>query len=515
MSFAFATAAEGRPANRSLVTICVMLATIMQALDTSIANVALPHMQGSLSATQDQIAWVLTSYIVAAAIATPLTGWLAGRIGRKRLFLAGIVGFTLSSLLCGVAQSLEQIVAYRLLQGVFGAVLVPVSQAILLDVYPRERHGQAMAIWGAGIVVAPILGPTLGGWLTDTYTWRWVFLINLPVGMLTIAGVWAFVSETALDRDRPFDFFGFAMLSLAVGALQLMLDRGEGNDWFGSTETWIELGLAISGLWVFIVHAATAEHPFVSLALFKDRNFVAGSVLMFMIGILLYGTLALLPELLQDVLGYPVMTAGMVLAPRGMGTLVAMALVGRLSGRFDARLLLLMGFAVTAYSLWRMTAYSIDMDKWPILTTTIAQGFGLGLVWVPLTATSFATLPARLRTEASAFSSLVRNVGGSIGIAIGENVLVRNIQINHASIAEHVSPYNPALSMPSVQHAWNLHTMSGLASLNYEITQQAKMIAYIDVFQLLMIMTVILIPLLLLLTDTRGSANSGAHVALD
>ncbi|HUB96910.1 MAG TPA: DHA2 family efflux MFS transporter permease subunit [Stellaceae bacterium] len=515
MSFSFASAAEGRPANRGFVTVCVMLATIMQALDTSIANVALPHMQGSLGATQDQIAWVLTSYIVAAAVATPLTGWLAGRYGRKRLFLAAIIGFTVSSLLCGVAQSLTEIVIDRLLQGVFGAALVPVSQAILLDVYPRERHGQAMAVWGAGIVVAPILGPTLGGWLTDTYTWRWVFLINLPVGVLTVAGVWAFVSETALDRDRPFDFFGFAMLSLAIGALQMMLDRGETNDWFGSTETWIELALAVASLWVFIVHAATTDHPFVSLALFRDRNFVAGSVLMFLIGILLYGTLALFPELLQDVMGYPVMTAGMVLAPRGIGTLLAMLVVGRLTGRFDARLILLVGFAVTAYSLWRMTGYSVAMDMRPVLGSTIIQGFGLGLVWVPLSTASFATLPARFRTEASAFSSLVRNVGGSVGIAVGENVLVRNVQINHASLAEHANPFNPMLSIPSVQHAWNLHTTSGLASLNFEITQQAKMIAYNDVFQLLMILTLTLIPLLLMLTDTRGKGGSDAHVALD
>ncbi len=298
---------------RTLVTICVMLATIMQALDTSIANVALPHMQGSLQATQDQIAWVLTSYIVAAAIATPLTGWLAGRFGRKRLFLACVLGFTVASLLCGIAETLAQMVFYRLMQGVFGAALIPLSQATLLDVYPRERHGSAMAIWGSGIVVAPILGPTLGGWLTDTYTWRWVFYINLPVGILTIVGIWFFVAETATDRDRPFDFFGFATLSLCIGALQMMLDRGETNDWFGSTETWIELGLCITGLWVFLVHAATAEHPFISLALFKDRNFVAGSMLMFLIGILLYGTLALLPPLLQDLMNYPVVTTGLVL----------------------------------------------------------------------------------------------------------------------------------------------------------------------------------------------------------
>jgi DHA2 family multidrug resistance protein len=511
----FDYAARGKTAPRSLVTICVMLATIMQALDTSIANVALPHMQGSLSATQDQIAWVLTSYIVAAAIATPLTGWLAGRYGRKRLFLFSIVGFTFASLLCGIAQDLTQIVLYRLLQGLFGAALVPVSQAILLDVYPRERHGAAMAIWGAGIVAAPILGPTLGGWLTDTYSWRWCFLINLPVGVLTVAGVYAFVSETALDKERPFDFFGFAMLSLGIGALQMMLDRGETNDWFGATETWIELGLAIMGFWVFIVHAATAEHPFISLALFKDRNFAAGNILMFLIGFLLYGTLALFPPLLQQLMNYPVVLTGNVLAPRGIGTLCAMAVVGRITGRMDARLILLLGFAVTAYSLWRMTGYSLDMDIWPVISITILQGFGLGMVWVPLSTASFATLPARYRTEGSAFNSLVRNLGGSMGIAIGENILVRSIQTNHAWIAESANPYNPMMQVPAIQHAWNMHTIPGLAALNGEITRQATMIGYVDVFVLLMFLTIGLIPLLLLLKDTRGAAQGGAHAALD
>jgi len=500
--------------NRTLITICVMLATIMQALDTSIANVALPHMQGSLQATQDQIAWVLTSYIVAAAIATPLTGWLAGRYGRKRLFLVCVVGFTAASVLCGVAETLAQMVFYRLLQGVFGAALIPLSQATLLDVYPRERHGSAMAIWGAGIVVAPILGPTLGGWLTDTYTWRWVFYINLPIGLLTIAGIALFVGDTARDRERPFDFFGFATLSLFIGALQMMLDRGETNDWFGATETWIELGLAIAGLWVFLVHAATAEHPFVSLALFKDRNFIAGSVLMFLIGILLYGTLALLPPMLQDLMNYPVVTTGLVLGPRGIGTLVAMGVVGRLTGKVDARLLLGVGFSVTAYSLWRMTGYSLYMDMWPIITITVLQGFGLGLVWVPLSAVSFFTLPAHLRTEGSAFSSLTRNIGGSIGIAVGENLLVRNIQINHSSIVQNATPFNPMMQLPSVHHAWNMDTLQGLSALNAEITRQASMIAYLDVFKFLMILTIALIPLLLLLRDTRGDSAAPA-AALD
>jgi DHA2 family multidrug resistance protein len=491
--------------HRGLITVSVMLATIMQALDTSIANVALPHMQGSLSASQDQISWVLTSYIVAAAIATPLTGWLAGRYGRKKLFLVAIAGFTMASLLCGGAANLDQIVADRLLQGVFGAALIPLSQAILLDINPRERHATAMAIWGAGIVVAPILGPTLGGWLTDTYNWRWVFLINLPVGILAFIGVSMFVIETKIDRSRPFDLFGFAMLSLGLGALQMMLDRGEQNDWFGATETWVEMGLCICGFWVFVVHSATADHPFVSLALFKDWNFVASSLLMFVIGALLYGTLALLPPLLQDLLNYPVVTTGNLLAPRGFGTLVAMAVVGKLSGKVDARLILVAGFSITGISLWQMTSYSLDMGMWTIVFTTVIQGMGFGLVWVPLTAVAFATLPTNLRTEASAFSALVRNIGGSLGISIGENVLVTSIQTSHSSIAAQATPYNPMLQLPNVRHLWDIHTLHGLSMLNAEVTRQAEMIAYIDVFKLLMVVTFATIPLLLLLRVNRAA----------
>ncbi len=509
-----AGAAEGKVAHRGLITLSIMLATIMQALDTSIANVALPHMQGSLSAAQDQIAWVLTSYIVAAAVATPLTGWLAGRYGRKRVFLASIAGFTVTSLLCGIAGSLTQIVLYRLMQGVFGAALVPLSQAILLDINPREKHGQAMAIWGAGIMVAPILGPTLGGWLTDTYNWRWVFYINLPVGILAYLGVWFAVAETPLDRDRPFDFFGFAMLSLGVGALQLMLDRGQQKDWFGSREIWIELGLTMAGFWVFIVHAATAAHPFVRLALFKDRNFVAGSVLMFIVGILLYATIALLPTMLQDLMNYPVVTTGNTLAPRGIGTLFAMLFVGRLSGKVDFRLLLLFGFGLTAYSLWQMSAYSPEMDVWPIITASIVQGFGLGFVWVPLSTVTFATLAPALRTEASAFYSLVRNGGGSIGIAVAETVLARSVQANHAVLAQYATPYNDMLKLPNVQSLWNLHSTAGLAALNAEINRQAAMIAYLQDFKMLMVITLAMIPLLLLLREP-GRGATAAPVAMD
>jgi DHA2 family multidrug resistance protein len=502
------------PAHRRLITASIMLATIMQALDSTIANVALPHMQGSLSAASDTITWVLTSYIIAAAIMTPLAGWLAGRYGRKRLFLVSVAGFTVASMLCGIAGSLAQMVVYRLLQGVFGAALVPLSQSVLLDINPREKHGSAMAIWGAGIMVGPILGPMLGGWLTDSYNWRWVFYINLPVGIVAFAGIMVFVRETARDYERPFDFFGFAMLGLGVGALQMMLDRGQQQDWFGSTEIVIECGLAIAGLYVFLAHSLTAERPFLQPALFKDRNFISGLVLIFIVGIILLATVALLPPMLQDLMGYPVVATGLVLAPRGLGTMISMMVVGRLVNRIDGRLLMLCGLLLTAYSLLQMTGYSLEMDQQPIIISGVVQGLGLGCIFVPLSALTFATLAPRFRTEAAGVYSLVRNLGSSVGISIVESFLARNIQINHASLAAQVTPYNRAMHMPQIARTWGMHTTTGLMTLNEEVTRQASMIAYLDDFKLMMIVTLAAIPLLLMVRKP-GPHKASAAAALD
>jgi DHA2 family multidrug resistance protein len=494
--------------HRGLITVSIMLATVMQTIDTTIANVALPHMQGSLSAAQDQISWVLTSYIVAAAVATPMTGWLAGRFGRKRTLTVSVVGFTVASLLCGAAVSLPQIVVFRLLQGLFGASLAPMAQSVLLDINPREKHGSAMAIYGAGIMVGPILGPTLGGWLTDTYNWRWVFYINLPIGILAFLGITAFMTETAQSQRRPFDFFGFAMLGLAIGALQMMLDRGEQKDWFGSTEIWIEFGVTVCALWVFLVHFATSENPFVSPSLFKDRNFVAGVILMFIMGILLYGTMALSPTLLQQLMNYPVITTGLILAPRGVGTVAAMLVVGKLSGKVDVRLVLLFGLLVMAGSLYAMEGFSLDMGMSLVLITGIGQGLGMGFLFVPLSTAAFATLPPHLRTEGTSFFSLLRNLGGSFGISIVENVLVRSIQANHASLAQHVTPYNPMLRLPNVARLWDIGTTRGLAALDAEVNRQAAMISYIDDFKLMMIVTLLMIPFLPLLSKPQRAKVS-------
>jgi DHA2 family multidrug resistance protein len=500
--------------NRGLITVSIMLATIMQALDTTIANVALPYMQGSLSAAQDQITWVLTSYIVAAAIMTPVTGWITGRFGLKRVFLVSVAGFTLASMLCGGAASLGQMVVFRLLQGVFGASLVPLSQSVLLDINPREKQGQAMAIWGAGIMVGPILGPTLGGWLTFNYDWRWVFYINLPVGILAFLGILAFVQETRRDRGQRFDFFGFALLSLGVGALQIMLDRGEQKDWLGSPEIVVEGALAVIGFWMFTMWTSIADRPFLRPSLFKDRNFLGSCILIFVVGIILYATLALLPPMLQDLMNYPVTTAGLTMMPRGIGTMIAMLVVGRLITRVDVRLLLLFGLCLTTFSLYQMTDYALTMDWWPIVTAGIVQGVGLGFLFVPLSTIAFSTLDPSRRAEAAGFFSLLRNIGGSLGISMVETLQDRLTQTAHETLASSVTPFAPALNSPLVQHFWNLHSTAGLAAINQEITRQAAMIAYIDNFKFMMIVTLLAVPMLALLRKVRRPAAE-THAAIE
>jgi DHA2 family multidrug resistance protein len=501
--------------HRGFITLSVMLATIMQALDTTIANVALPHMQGSLSATQDQISWVLTSYIVAAAIMTPPTGWFENRFGRKRLFLVAIGGFTLASMLCGAATSLEEIVLFRMLQGVFGASLVPLSQTVLLDAYPHEQHGQAMAVWGMGIMVGPILGPTLGGYLTEFYSWRWVFYINLPVGIMAFLGVMAFVAETK-TRKISFDILGFTFLSLGLGALQMFLDRGQLKDWFGSTEVVIELALGIFGFYAFVVHMFTTDKPFLSPAIFKDRNFVTGLLFIFIVGIILLATLALLPPFLQGLMGYPVLTTGYVLAPRGIGTLIAMTIVGRVISRLDPRLLILTGFLLAALSLYQMSGFTTEVSEWALIWSGFIQGLGLGFIFVPLTTIAFTTLDPKLRTEAAGLYSLVRNIGSSIGISVVTLLLARFAQENHMNLAAHANPLNPAFRSPDYPAIWNLSTVTGRAALDAEINIQASTIAYLNDFKLMMYVMLAAVPMLVIMRrPKRRSAAPLEQMAMD
>ena len=493
--------------NRAAITISIMLATIMQAIDTTIANVALPHIQGSLSAAQDQITWILTSYIVAAAIMTPLTGWLAGAFGIKGVFLISVAGFTVASALCGLAQSLPQMVLFRLLQGICGAALMPLSQAVLLRINPPERHGQAMAIWGTGAMIGPIAGPALGGWLTDNYNWRWVFYINLPVGIIAFLGILVFIHETRQTRRERFDFFGFAALGVAIGALQMLLDRGELKDWFHSTEIWVETTVAGLAFYLFVVHTVTTrEPPFLNRDLLRNRNFVAGNLLMFFVGVIMFATLALLPTMLQQSMDYPVATAGLVTAPRGIGTMLAMFLVGRIINLVDVRLLILSGLALTTLSLYQMSGFSLAMDTQPIVVSGLVQGFGLGFVFVPLSTISFATLPRSVLTQGTAIFSLTRNIGSSIGIAILEALFVENTQIVHSRLVEQLRPDNPLAQAPYLLSPYSLNTTTGIAALNAEVTRQAQMVAYIDDFKSMMFIAFLVAPLLLLLHKPRGGS---------
>ncbi|MDB5562459.1 MAG: family efflux transporter permease subunit [Hyphomicrobiales bacterium] len=489
--------------HRGLLTVALMLATVMQVLDTTIANVALPHMAASLNAAQNEITWVLTSYIVAAAIATPLTGWVSDRIGQKRLFIVSVVGFTGASLLCGIATSLDEMVLFRIIQGICGAFIAPLAQTVMLNINPRERMGQAMAIYGAGIMVGPIIGPTLGGWLTESFNWRWVFLVNLPVGVVTVAMLAIYMPNTDIRR-RPFDFFGFGMLAIAVGALQLLLDRGADVGWFDATETWIYLGLVIAGLWVFVVHCATAEHPFVDLNMFKDLNFAMGLVFIFIVGITLFAGLALLPPLLQNLMGYPVIYTGLVMAPRGAATMISMILVGRLVGLFDSRLLVLVGLGLMAYSLSMMTGFNLQMDSSPIIWSGAVQGFGMGFVFVPLSTLAFATIANKFRTDATSMFSLVRNLGSGVGISMVTAVLANMLQVNHAELAERLTPASAAVrsQMPDLLTG----NPQVVAIVNGLVSQQAAMLSYLDDFQLMVWISLASVPIVLLL---RGGKPKG------
>ncbi len=483
----------------------------MQGLDTTIVNVCLPHIQGSMSAAQDQISWVLTSYIVASAIMMPLTGWLASHFGVKYIFLASIVGFTITSALCGAATSLSQLVLFRLLQGVCSAGLVPLGQATLFTIYPRDKHGHAMAIFSTGAMMGPIVGPTLGGWLTENLDWRWCFYINLPVGALCAFGVFFFIRQTRAMRRDEFDLFGFATLSIAVGALQLMLDRGQLKDWFHSAEIWIYATISALSFYLLIVHTLTAgKRSFLNRELLKSPNFVAGSLLMFGVGMILTGTLALLPSMMQVLMNYPVFDAGWMMAPRGFGTMLAMFLVARIIDRVDNRLFILVGFLLTAASLWQMTGYSLYMGSGPILFAGFAQGFGLGCTFVPLNLLALSGLPQHILTQGTALRALMRMLGGSIGIAILETELTQNTQIVHSRLIEQLRPDNPLAHAPYLALPYSLTTPSGIAALNQEVTRQAAMISYIDDFALMLIVILASLPLLLLVRAPRPRRMAAA-----
>jgi MFS transporter, DHA2 family, multidrug resistance protein len=500
------------PLDHALVTIGVILGMLMQVLDTTIANVALPHMRASLSATPETINWVLTSYIVASAIAIPITGWLADKVGRKPLFIWSVILFTIASLLCAIAQTLTEMVVFRALQGVAGAFIVPLAQATLFDINPKEKHGSAMALFGAGVMIGPIMGPVLGGWLTDSYDWRWVFLINLPIGAFAVLLMARFMPKIP-KVSRRFDYFGFAMLAIGLAALQMMLDRGEQLDWFSSWEIRIELGLAIAGFWMFAVHMFTARHPIFDRGMFADRNFSAGLMFMGVMGVMMFAGLALLPPLLQTLLGYSVLQSGFLTAPRGIGTLVSMIVVGRLTNKVDARLLVLAGLLILSFSLWQMSGFSLEMDRRPVIVSGLIQGLSLGLIFVPLNTVAFGTLEAKFRTTAAALFNLSRSIGGSIGISIMTLLLARNIQVSHSDLASHITQYSLPPVNPVITQGLPPVTDMAVAMMDAEINRQAMMIAYIDDFWFMMILTLLAAPLLLLLK--KGRKPEGAAPAME
>ena len=484
--------------NKLLLMIGVMGAMVMQILDTTIANVALPHMTTDLGATRDTISWVLTSYIIATAIALPATGWLSDRLGSRNLFLLAVGGFIVASMLCGTAVSLGEMVMFRIMQGVFAAFIGPLSQTAMIDINAPEDQAQAMSIWGMGVMVGPILGPVIGGYLTDNFNWRWVFYVNLPVGLLTFAILW-FLLPSRPKAERRFDFTGFIFIGIAVASFQLMLDRGAERDWFASWEIIIEGLVAIAAAWMAIVHFVTAEKPLFDRALFKNRNLVVGMFFMVVIGVSTMAPMALLPAMLQQLFGYSVVQTGMMMAPRGVGVLLTMWIAGQLIGKVDTRLVIAVGLVIFAGSLRMMAGWSLEMDSWPVISSGFIQGLGMGLVFMPLNSLAFATLDQKYRTDGSSLLNLMRSIGQSAGISMVTVLLARNIQISHADLAQHVTDkVVPGFNIGQLDQ---LGVLSGAVfqTIDGMINQQAAMIAYIDDFYLMAILSILVLPLVLLL----------------
>jgi len=491
---------------RRLITAFTLAAAFMTQLDATIANVALPHMQASTSASREQITWVLTSYIIMAAIFTPLSGWLASRFGRKRLFLASVIGFTGASVLCGLAGNFEQLVLFRMLQGAMGAALLPMSQAILLDINPPEKHGSAMATWGIGVIIGPICGPILGGWLTEMLDWRWVFFINLPFGVLAAVGLAAVLPAFEDEQATSLDLFGFGTLAIAIGAFQLMLDRGQMEDWFQSREIWIEATIAATAFYIFVIHTLTADRPFVNIAIFKDRNFAIGSIFGFFLGGLMYSVMALTAPMLADLMGYPAVLAGMVMAPRGVGTLLFMPIVGALVNRIDSRVLIVIGMVISGLSTLMMSHFSLLMDARTVGLANFVQGVGAAFLFVPVTTVVFATIPAQFRNQGTAINSLIRALGGSVWISAMQTMTIRNEASVHARLNEGVRADSPAMSYSLPDFDFGL--TEPLARMSGEIARQAMMVSYTSSFWLLYAIAFGLCPLVLLLRPRRSAQPS-------
>jgi DHA2 family multidrug resistance protein len=483
---------------RGVVLFTCTAVTFLYAMTVTIANVSLPQMQGALSATQDQIAWVVTANIVATAVMTPLSGWLVSRLGWRWVCNGCVVAFGLASLACGLADSLGTLVLFRALQGAFGAPLVPVSQAIVLATYPKRQHGVVIAIFGVGATVGPIVGPVVGGYLSEMYNWRWVFYMIVPFSLLALAGTWLFIHDGAGQRSRlRLDWSGFLALSVAVACLQLMLDRGERADWFNAAEIVTYATLSGLALYAFIAHTLTAERPFLSPLLLRDRNFVIGIVLVTVFGMLNFTPMTLLPPMLQGVSGYPDSVIGFVLGARGSGTCVAFAFMIWAS-RFDPRFTIGLGFLLQAVAGWQLAQLDINLTTAGVFWPMALQGFGVGLMWVAITVVTFSTLRPEFVGEGAAIFHMVRNIGSSVHISISITLALRMARTNYAEMSALVTPYSEALRLPWVMGGWNVSDAKGLAALSKEIARQSAMIGYVDAFYFFILTSLIVLPLLLL-----------------
>jgi DHA2 family multidrug resistance protein len=506
--------AEHRHVNPWIVAIAVMFSTFMEVLDTTVVNVSLEHIAGDLSATIDEATWALTSYLVANAIILPITGWLATYFGRKRLLMMSVIGFTIASFLCGFAPTLGFLVVCRIIQGAAGGCLQPLSQAILLEAFPPDQRGKAMGFWGLGIVVAPVLGPVLGGWLTDSYSWRWVFYINIPVGIASLVMAQLFVFDPSyLKRAKTkIDFWGIGFLAIWIGALQIALDKGEQDDWFGSRFIVTLLATTVIFLIIFLIREFTADHPVVDLRVFKERSYAAGVVLMTVVGFVLYGSLVLLPIWIQTLLGYPALAAGMALAPRGLGSMLGMPLIGFLLPKADPRRFLACGLVIGAATLWQFSLLDLNTGYWNLFWPQFIQGFGLALLFVPLTTITMSPIPREKMGNATSIFNLTRNMGGSIGIAMVQTLQSRHTQIHINYLGSHVTPFNPQATQTLDALSAHMGRPRALASLFGMIQEQAAMLSFIDVFRILALMFLGMVPLLLIMKrPQKGAATEMAH----
>jgi MFS transporter, DHA2 family, multidrug resistance protein len=514
--------AEEKNINKWLITITVMLPAIMEIVDTSVANVALPHMQGSLNAGTDEVTWVLTSYLVSNAVVLPMTGWLARMFGRKRFLITCIILFTMASFLCGAAPTLGMLIFFRVLQGAAGGALIPMSQAIMMETFPPYQQGMAMAIFGIGAMFGPIIGPALGGWITDNLSWRWIFYINIPIGIVAVTMASLFIYDPSyLKRTKAsVDYWGLALLIIGLGALQIVLDKGQQEDWFNSPFILIFSAVSAVSLASLIYVELTHPHPIVNLRLFKNISFSAGNLIMFAVGFCLYSSIMLIPLFLQTLMGYNATMAGMVLAPGGVATLVCMPFVGAYIQRYDGRKVVLMGLLIGATSMFIMQRFSLDAAYRDFVWPRVVLGIGLAMTFVPLTTVTLSTIAKEEMGNATGIFSLLRNIGGSVGIAISATLLSRYSQFYQTSLAAHVNPYNPVVQsriaqLKSASMARGMDAVAAdkgaIAIIYGMVRRQAAMLAYNRIFFVVGLAFLVIIPLLLLLKKPQRHTRPAGH----